>query len=244
VTTATLFISDLHLSDERPEITALFLEFLQRHAAGVRALYILGDLFEIWLGDDVILPGHRPVVEGLRAFSGTGVPVYVMHGNRDFLMGETFAQQSGCRLISDPTVIELNGERTLLMHGDTLCTDDAEYQQFRAQIRDPATQRQFLALPMEQRIAVAKQYRDGSRERSRYKAEEIMDVNQQAVMSAMREHGVHQMIHGHTHRPAVHSLDVDGRPARRFVLGDWYKQGSILHCDGEGCHLQSMPTNH
>ena len=238
--TDTLFISDLHLSDERPEITALFLRFLQNEASGAAGLYILGDLFEVWLGDDAVLPAYRPVLEGLRALGGNGVPVNVMHGNRDFLMGEGFARHSGSRLISDPTVIDLNGERTLLMHGDTLCSDDVEYQQFRTQVRNPDTQRQFLALPLEQRIAVAKQYRSASRERTRYKTEEIMDVNQQTVAETMRKYGVRQLIHGHTHRPATHDYSLDGRPARRIVLGDWYEQGSLLICDEAGCRLQTI----
>jgi UDP-2,3-diacylglucosamine hydrolase len=238
--TDTLFISDLHLSDERPEITALFLNFLRNAATRAGALYILGDLFEVWLGDDAVLPTYQPVLEGLRALAGGGTPVNVMHGNRDFLMGEAFARQSGCRLIPDPTVIDLNGERTLLMHGDTLCSDDVEYQQFRMRVRNPGMQRQFLALPLDQRIAVAKQYRNASREHARHKAEEIMDVNQQTVAATMREYGVQQLIHGHTHRPAVHSFSLDGRPARRIVLGDWYEQGSLLKCDGLGCRLEAI----
>jgi len=238
--TATLFISDLHLSEERPEITALFLDFLRTHAAGAGALYILGDLFEVWLGDDAVMPCYLPVLNGLRDLTATGVPVYVMHGNRDFLIGDLFAQRTGCRLIPDPSVIDLNGERTLIMHGDTLCTDDVEYQQLRSHLRSDETQRQFLALPMEQRVGVANQYRNGSRERSRHKAEAIMDVNQQAVITAMREHGVRQLIHGHTHRPALHNLSLDDQAMRRLVLGDWYQQGSMLFCDASGCHPESV----
>lgn len=238
--TTTLFISDLHLSDERPEITALFLHFLQTRAVGADALYILGDLFEVWLGDDAILPGYQPVLEGLRTLTDTGVPVFVMHGNRDFLMGDLFARQSGCRLIPDPSIIELNGKRTLLMHGDTLCTDDLEYQQFRAHVRNPETQRQFLSLPIDQRILVAKQYRAESRERSRYKTEEIMDVNQDAVEATMREYGVPLLIHGHTHRPAIHTFTRDKQTLRRIVLGDWYDQGSMLVCDPDDCGLVSL----
>ncbi len=238
--TPTLFISDLHLSEERPEITALFLDFLHIRATGAGALYILGDLFEIWLGDDAIMPFYQPVLNGLRGLTGTGVPVYVMHGNRDFLMGDLFVQRSGCRLIPDPSVIEINGERTLIMHGDTLCTDDVEYQQLRTHLRSEETQRQFLALPMEQRIRVANQYRTGSQERSRYKAEAIMDVNQQAVITAMCEHGVRLLIHGHTHRPGIHRFSLGGLAARRMVLGDWYEQGSVLSCAASGCHLESI----
>ena len=240
--TETLFISDLHLSDERPEITALFLRFLQNDAARARALYILGDLFEVWLGDDAVLPAYQPVIDGISALTAGGVPVYVMHGNRDFLIGERFVQLSGCRLLEDPTVIELDGKRTLLMHGDTLCTDDVEYQHFRTQVRNPDTQRQFLALPINERIALAKHYRQESRERSRSKTEEIMDVNQGAVMDIMRRHEVYQMIHGHTHRPAVHSFTLDNHSAQRIVLGDWYEQASILRCSLGKCGLESMPS--
>lgn len=239
--TETLFISDLHLSDERPEITALFSLFLQNDAARARALYILGDLFEVWLGDDAVLPAYQPVLDGLRALTASGVPVHVMHGNRDFLIGERFVELSGCRLLEDPTVIELDGKRTLLMHGDTLCTDDAEYQRFRTQVRNPDTQRQFLALPINERIAVAKHYRQESRERSRSKTEEIMDVNQGAVMDIMRRHGVYQLIHGHTHRPAVHSFTLDNHSAQRIVLGDWYEQASILRCSLGKCRLETYP---
>jgi UDP-2,3-diacylglucosamine hydrolase len=241
IVTDTLFISDLHLSDERPEITALFSLFLRNDAAKANALYILGDLFEVWLGDDAVLPAYRPVVEGIRTLASGGVPVYVMHGNRDFLIGAGFVRQTGCRLLPDPSVIDLAGERTLLMHGDTLCTDDVEYQRFRLRVRNPDTQRQFLALPINERIAVAKLYREESRERSRYKTEEIMDVNQSAVMDAMRQLGVYQLIHGHTHRPAVHDFILDNRAARRIVLGDWYEQASILKCTMGNCRLESIP---
>jgi UDP-2,3-diacylglucosamine hydrolase len=236
----TLFISDLHLSEERPAIMALFLDFLRTRATDADALYILGDLFEVWLGDDAVSPSYQPILEGLRGLTDSGVPVYVMHGNRDFLIGDGFARQSGCQLITDPTVIELNDERTLIMHGDTLCTDDIEYQQFRADIRDPKTLSTFLALPIEQRIIAAHRYRDGSRARSRYKSEEIMDVNQQAVAASMREYGVRQLIHGHTHRPAIHLFLLDDQPARRIVLGDWYEQGSMLLCDRDDCRLASV----
>lgn len=241
--TTTLFISDLHLSDERPAITAQFLDFLRSRAAGAVALYILGDLFEVWLGDDAVAPGYRPVLEGLHKLTDMSVPVYVMHGNRDFLIGGGFARQSGCRLIADPTVIELNGERTLLMHGDTLCTDDVEYQNLRTHLRNSRTQNTFLALPIEQRLIEAKKYRTESRERSRYKPEEIMDVNQQTVAATMRENDVRQLIHGHTHRPAIHSFSLDGLAARRIVLGDWYEQGSVLSCGPSGCLLENLTSS-
>jgi len=236
----TLFISDLHLSHERPALAALFLNFLHGRAPQAEALYILGDLFEVWLGDDAIHPAYQPILAALRALTDGGVPVYVMHGNRDFLLATGFEQASGCRLIADPALIELNGERTLLMHGDVLCTDDVEYQQFRAHVRNSDTQRHFLGLAIEQRIAMAKQFRDASRERTSQKAEAIMDVNQDAVAAALRAHGVHQLIHGHTHRPAIHEFELDGRPARRIVLGDWYEQGSVLTCDAAGCRLEGL----
>lgn len=235
----TLFISDLHLSAERPAPTALFLDFLRERASRAHALYILGDLFEVWIGDDAIHPAYPPVLSALRELAAR-VPVHVMHGNRDFLMGDAFAQSSGCRLLAEPAVIELNGERTLLMHGDVLCTDDVEYQRFRAHVRRPETQRRFLDMTIEQRIATARQFRDASRERSRYKTEEIMDVNQEAVAATMRAHGVRLFIHGHTHRPAIHDFDLDGREARRLVLGDWYEQGSVLVCDEGGCRLETL----
>jgi len=238
--TDILFISDLHLSDERPEITAFFSHFLKRDAARAQALYILGDLFEVWLGDDAVLPGYQPVLAGLRTLTDSGIPVYVMHGNRDFLIGDGFVQQTGCRLLADPTVIDLHGKRTLLMHGDTLCTDDVEYQRFRSQVRDPATQRQFLALPIDERISVARHYRSESRERNSYKTAEIMDVNQSAVSDIMRQHGVYRLIHGHTHRPAVHNFTLDQHAAQRIVLGDWYEQASILKCNSRECRLASI----
>ena len=238
----TLFISDLHLSDERPEITALFLEFLKQDADKAKALYILGDLFEVWLGDDAVLPAYQPVVKEIRSLTDNGVPVYVMHGNRDFLIGEGFAQQTGCRLLPDPTVIDLDGSRTLLMHGDTLCTDDVEYQSFRAQIRNPDTQRQFLNLPINERIIVARHYRNESRERNRNKSEEIMDVNQTAVVEIMHQHGVYRLIHGHTHRPAIHDFDLNGHAAQRIVLGDWYEHSSLLKCGSGNCRLEPTPN--
>ena len=236
----TLFISDLHLSAERPGITTLLLDFLRERAARARALYVLGDLFEVWLGDDAIHPAYQPVLAGFRALAAADVPVYVMHGNRDFLLGAGFEKLSGCQLIDEPALIELNGEPSLLLHGDVLCTDDVEYQQFRAHVRNPETQRQFLAMTIEQRIATARQFRDASREHTSQKAEAIMDVNQAAVDALMREHGVRQLIHGHTHRPAVHDFELDGGAARRIVLGDWYEQGSVLLCDDGGCRLENL----
>lgn len=238
---ATLFISDLHLYAERPAITELLLDFLRTRAAAAEAVYILGDLFEAWLGDDAVQPDMAPVLEGLHALTQSGIPVRVMHGNRDFLMGKGFERLTGCQLIDDPTVIELYGQRTLLMHGDTLCTDDVDYQHFRAMVRDPQWQENFLSRPPADRLLVAKRFRELSAQETKGKAAEIMDANVAAVEQAMREHNVQQLIHGHTHRPAVHPLTIGGKPARRIVLGDWYHAGSVLVCDREGCELETLP---
>lgn len=238
----TLFISDLHLSAERPEITGLFFDFLAHEARSAEALYILGDFFEYWIGDDAIeQPEYRPIVAALRALADAGTPIHVMHGNRDFLLGERFARASGCRLIPDPTRIDLYGTPTLLMHGDTLCTDDVGYLAFRRMVRNEAWQREFLARPVAERDAMARGARAQSRESTAAKAPEIMDVTQPAVLEALRAHGVRHLIHGHTHRPAAHAFALDGAPAHRLVLGDWYEQGSVLRCDARGWRLQTLP---
>lgn len=237
----TLFISDLHLDPRRPAVTALFLDFLSGPGHDCAALYILGDLFEAWIGDDEDDPHALEVLAGLRTATARGLPVFVMHGNRDFLLGDGFVRQTGCRLLAEPALIDLGGERVLLLHGDTLCTDDHEYQQFRALVRDPAWQAQFLARPLAERRAMAAQMRETSRQRTGGKPAEIMDVNPETVVAAMRAHGVRTLIHGHTHRPAIHTFELDGQPARRIVLGDWYEQGSALCCAGNACELQSLP---
>jgi UDP-2,3-diacylglucosamine hydrolase len=224
----TFFISDLHLDDARPQITELFARFLASEARDAEGLYILGDLFESWIGDDddAALPARA--AHALRALRDSGVPIHFMHGNRDFLLGADYAARAGMTLLADPTVIDLDGERTLLMHGDMLCTDDVEYQKFRMLVRDPAWQAQFLAKPLAERRAFAAQARGESRKQTAMKAAEIMDVNQAAVESAMRTHGVRRLIHGHTHRPATHRFAMDGTSAERIVLGDWYEQSSVL----------------
>lgn len=236
----TLFISDLHLDSDRPEVVDLFLEFLARRATQAEALYILGDFFEIWIGDDDLSPLARTVIDQLRTLTGGGVPVYVMVGNRDFLIGEGFARSSGCQLLPDPTVIDLYGTPTLLVHGDSLCTDDVEYQTFRAQVRNPQWQQSFLAQPIAERAAVARELRSASRRKSRDKPAAIMDVNPDAVAATLREHGVRQLIHGHTHRPAIHHLVVDGTTATRIVLGDWNDSARILEVDTDGCRLETF----
>jgi len=237
---ATLFISDLHLSAERPDITALFSHFLNHEARQAEALYILGDLFEAWLGDDMVLPEYADAIASMKALSESGVPLFIMHGNRDFLLGETFAAMSGASLLADPTIIDLYGTPTLLLHGDTLCTDDEAYQRFRAMVRNPAWQQEILARSPAERLALAKQYRELSQTETGNKAEDIMDVNQQAVEQLMQDKGIYHMIHGHTHRPAIHDFAIDSQAAKRIVLGDWYEQGSVLRCDKNGCRLQGL----
>ncbi len=227
----TLFISDLHLDDARPHLVDTFEELLATQAKDVDALYILGDLFESYIGDDDDAPLNARVARATRKVRDAGVPVFFMHGNRDFLLGEDYAARAGMTLLDDPTVVELSGERVLLLHGDTLCTDDAAYLQFRKLVRDPAWQRAFLAKPLAERRAFAAQARGESRKHTANAQPEIMDVNQNAVEAAMRAHGVRRMIHGHTHRPATHHFEVDGNKAERIVLGDWYEQASFVCID-------------
>lgn len=232
-----LFISDLHLTGERPHSTQAFLQFMQQEARQAEALYVLGDLFEAWIGDDAIPPGMDRVLDAFHELTQSGVPVYVMVGNRDFLLGDGFEKLTGCTLLPEPSIIDLYGTPTLLMHGDTLCTDDVEYQQIRAVIRTPKWREDFLNKTIEQRITLAKQARAQSKASTSQKDESIMDVNEQTVEAALRQHGVSQLIHGHTHRPAIHQLEIDGKAAKRIVLGDWYDQSSILRCDMGGCTL-------
>jgi len=240
--TTTLFISDLHLCASRPRIKQLFFDFLQSAARKADQLYILGDFFEYWAGDDDIEdPFNRSIVSALAALTSSGVAVYLMHGNRDFLIGEAFCQASGARLLSDPSLIELNGARTLLMHGDTLCTDDVEYQNFRKQVRDPRWQRQFLSQPLEQRKAIIADLRRRSETEKQMKSIDIMDVTPASVEAALREHTYPRLIHGHTHRPALHHHQVDGKECERWVLTDWYQHGGYLRCDANGLKAIRIP---
>ncbi len=238
---ATLFISDLHLEDSRPHISDLLLRLLAGPAREAESLYILGDLFEFWIGDDVLTETARNVADGIRALSESGVPCYFMHGNRDFLIGASYAGMSGMELLPESLVIDLYGSPTLLLHGDTLCTDDVEYQAFRKQVRDPDWQAAFLAQPVESRLATARQARDASKQHMAGASMEIMDVNDKAVIRAFERHNVDRMIHGHTHRPAFHKHTLeDGREARRTVLADWYESGSVLWVSEEGQSEQSL----
>lgn len=239
----TLFISDLHLSAHRPKIITLFLDFLRNQATHAEALYILGDLFEYWIGDDAAgQTENRPIVQGLRELTASGVPVFVMHGNRDFLLGQTFESLTGCRLLADPTHISLYGEELLLMHGDSLCVDDVDYQKFRRMVRDPKWQHQFLARSLAEREQMARNVRELSQAAMIGKPPEIMDVNQAAVETTIRQHGIRHLIHGHTHRPAQHDFLLDGESAHRTVLGDWYEQGSVLRCQAGRWTLESFAS--
>ncbi|MGN6729876.1 MAG: UDP-2,3-diacylglucosamine diphosphatase [Rhodanobacteraceae bacterium] len=240
---STLFISDLHLDDSRPHIVALFESFLADEARRADTLYILGDLFEAWIGDDDDAPLPARVASALKAVRDAGVPIYFIAGNRDFLLGEDFARRAGMTILEDGTVMDLHGTPTLLMHGDTLCTDDAAYLAFRRQVRDPAWQRQFLAQPLAVRRAFAQQARNASREHTSQTTMAIMDVNPHAVEAALRDARVTRMIHGHTHRPAIHDLELDGTPAQRIVLGDWYEQGSVLRVEDGSIELAGLASN-
>ncbi len=238
---ATLFISDLHLDAAHPEIGEQFLAFLAGPARSAEALYILGDLFEAWIGDDDPSEYYAGMKAAIRALSDSGVPVYFMHGNRDFMIGPRFAEETGITLLSDPHALDLHGEKVLLSHGDFLCTDDAEYQQVRAMTRNPEWQAMMLAKSVEERIAFARQAREQSAAHGEAANMQIMDVNPGAVVSAMRDHGCDILLHGHTHRPAVHPFHVDGRPVHRIVLGDWYEQGSMVEWDADGPRLEELP---
>lgn len=233
------FISDLHLDDERPRITDLFLRFLRSEARAAAALYILGDLFESWIGDDDDAPLVRTVQEALAALTRSGVATHFMAGNRDFLVGDAFAERTGVALLKDPTLRAFGGVPTLLMHGDTLCTDDVAYQKFRQQVRDPGWQRAFLAQPLAQRRAFAAQAREQSRLHTGSAQAQIMDVTDAAVRDALQTHDATRLIHGHTHRPGRHAIVLGERSAERVVLGDWYEQGSVLRVDGGEVVLES-----
>jgi UDP-2,3-diacylglucosamine hydrolase len=231
----SLFISDLHLCVEQPHSTRAFLHFVQKIAPGADALYILGDLFEYWAGDDDIDdPFNRQISDALHALSAGGTAVSIMHGNRDLLMGRELARACGVTLLADPTLLDLYGTPTLLTHGDLLCTDDIAYQTFRKQVHDPKWQQNFLAQSLAQRKAAIAQLRSRSEDAKKLKSNDIMDVNQDAVANLLREHHYPRMIHGHTHRPKCHQHSVDGKNCERWVLGDWHETGNTLRCDAGG----------
>ncbi len=232
---ASLFISDLHLTEERPEANERFIELLEEKARAAEALYILGDFFEYWIGDDDLAQPFNAVIAAL--LRNLSIPLYFMHGNRDFLIGERFCAATGATLLEDPTVHEIQGVKTLLVHGDTLCTDDHDYQAWRRTARNPSFQAQFLAKSIAERRQAILQMREKSKEVVAGKAAEIMDVNEGAVKEAMRRHGVRRLIHGHTHRPGRHALDLDGERAERWVLPDWYGRGGYLEVGRKGPKL-------
>jgi UDP-2,3-diacylglucosamine hydrolase len=239
----TLFISDLHLDGERPDITAQFIEFMRREARHAQALYILGDLFEAWIGDDDPDPDKRSVISALRELTQSGVATYFIHGNRDFLIGKRFCRETGVRLLADGTVISLYGRRVLLMHGDTLCIDDQSYQRLRRIVRNPLVQFVMRRLTLKQRLKLAERMRAGSKEHIATMdkaAPQIMDVNQDEVLRTLHRYGIDCIVHGHTHRPAIHEIRIDGHTATRIVLGDWYEQGSVLRWDERGYQLATL----
>ena len=239
--TQTLFVSDLHLDNKRPHIIAAFCRFLDE-CSSADALYILGDLFEYWIGDDDPAIGLESAIDAIRKLSDSGVPVYFIHGNRDFLIGKRFAKQTQCEILKEETVIDLYGTPTLIMHGDTLCTDDIAYQKYRAKARNPFIQKTLLMLSIKRRLKIAEGLRNKSKSATQEKSEDIMDVNQHTVEQVMQKHNVKHLIHGHTHRPAEHEFNLNGENHQRIVLGDWYDQGSVLRCTPDSITLEAINT--
>ena len=231
-----LLISDLHLEEQRPDISRAFLRFIETRARQAEALYILGDFFEVWVGDDGMTPFQHQIARALHALSESGTRIYLMHGNRDFMIGQAFCREAGCTLLSDPHIALLGGERVLLMHGDSLCTLDKSYMRMRRLLRNPLSLLILRNLPLARRQKIAAKLRSTSRQETRMKASDIIDVTPDEVLKVMRKHGVRTLIHGHTHRPASHSLQIDGEPAQRIVLGDWDRQGWALQVDASGFH--------
>jgi UDP-2,3-diacylglucosamine hydrolase len=237
---AVLFVSDLHLDPARPEAISSFRDFCATTARKADAVYILGDLFEAWIGDDDDDPGLEPVITALAGLTRRGTPCHFMHGNRDFLAGAGFNRRTGCLLLGEFESVVLFGRTVLLTHGDLLCTDDVRYQELRRQLRDPAWQRDFLGKSLDERRSIAAGLRQLSQTEMAAKSETIMDVNENTVRATMRRYGVHTLLHGHTHRPAIHRFELDGQPAERIVLNDWYGPGGYLRWDEAGPRLHSL----
>jgi UDP-2,3-diacylglucosamine hydrolase len=235
-----LLISDLHLEEERPDITRAFLSLLAGRARTAESIYILGDFFEAWIGDDAMSPFQRSICQALRTLSDSGTKVFLMHGNRDFMIGKAFCKAAGCTLLKDPSVVTFNGEPVLLMHGDSLCTRDEAYMRMRRYLRNPLTLWVLRHLPLSTRHKLARKLRSESRAQTRMKANDIVDVTPDEVLRVMAESGVKTLIHGHTHRPAVHTVQLDGATAQRIVLGDWDREGWLLQIDEQGFHLESF----
>lgn len=239
----TLFISDLHLETDRPDIGNQFFEFMETEARQAEALYILGDLFDAWVGDDDPNAHFAAVKAAIRELVDSGVPVYFMHGNRDFMVGEDFAKETGATLLPDPVAVDLYGKHVLLSHGDALCTDDVEYQKIRVMTRTPEWQAMMRQKPLEERLLLARAAREESKARGQSLDMEIMDVNQDAVKRTILDYGIDILLHGHTHRPDIHFVELEDRVAKRIVLGDWYDQGSVLRWDEHGPVLDSLPRD-
>jgi UDP-2,3-diacylglucosamine hydrolase len=235
-----LLISDLHLQEERPDITRAFLDLIAGRTRDARALYILGDFFEVWIGDDAMSPFQRSICQALRELSDSGTQIFLMHGNRDFMIGRAFCKAAGCTLLPDPSVVELNGEPVLLMHGDSLCTRDEGYIRMRRYLRHPLTLFVLRNLPKSTRHKLARKLRNESRSQTRMKANDIVDVTPEEVPKVMEQFGVRTLIHGHTHRPAIHKLQIGDQAARRIVLGDWDKQGWAVQVDEQGFQLAAF----
>lgn len=236
-----LLISDLHLEEERPQLTQAFLDFLERETPNASALYILGDFFNVWLGDDDDRPLNAVISHALRQHAGRGLAIFLMHGNRDFLLGARFAEASGATLLPEPHVLQHGNQRYLLLHGDVLCTRDTDYLRFRNLVRNPDWQHQFLGKPLAERRAFAEQARATSKSMNSNKAADIMDVTQSEVELQLQHHGLSTMIHGHTHRPWVHQFELKGQPCRRIVLGDWGAAGWYVTLDHEDAVLRQFP---
>lgn len=234
-----LFISDLHLSPTRPEVTNAFLTFLNTTAKNAESLYILGDFFDAWVGDDDDTQAYKAITVALKNYSKSH-SLFFMHGNRDFLIGDHFAKQAGVTLLDDPCTIELNGMPTLLMHGDSLCTQDKEYMAFRSMVRNPEWQQSFLQKSLDERKKIAEHIRATSQSMNSLKAKDIMDVTPSQVLKVMQSHSTPRLIHGHTHRPARHELSLNKKLAERIVLGDWHNSGWYLIADGKELHLKSF----
>jgi UDP-2,3-diacylglucosamine hydrolase len=237
-----LFVSDVHLCESRPQITHAFVNFLDTTAIIAQALYILGDLFEYWAGDDAISVGnHQMVIDALTRLASNGVAIYLLHGNRDFLLGEDFAKSTGIKILSDPSLITIYKKSVLISHGDALCTDDVEYQKFRREVRDDFWKKSFLDQPLDMRIKTIEQLRKKSEQEKSTKSMQIMDVNPDSVEALLLEYDYPQiLIHGHTHRPDMHLLNFNGHSCERWVLGDWYDQGSYIKLDSDGCHAYAL----
>ena len=234
------FISDLHISESQPEIAGQFIDFLENSTKETDALYILGDLFEYWIGDDDPNPYYKPIISALNNYTASGVTTYFMHGNRDFLIGAIFAKKTGIKILKDPSNIKINDEKIMISHGDIFCTDDREYQITRKLTRDPEWQKMMLRKSIAERINFAQESRDKSKDHTKYLDENITDVNQDEINKTFQKNNITKLIHGHTHKPAIHDTLINNIPHQRLVLGDWYEQGSILNWDQSGPNLVTL----